>query len=229
MGQATLPGSPDIPITLRRSGRARRMSLRVSRLDGRVTLSIPSWTSEREALSFVREKEGWIRKALAETPGVVVPRIGGTVLFEGREVPVLEGAGRGARYADGAFHLAPGARVGPALAGALKVMARDRLAEAVSRHSAAIGRDAGSISLRDTRSRWGSCASSGNLMFSWRLVMAPPEVLDYVAAHEVAHLAEMNHSPAFWQQVERLMPGYRPPRRWLRENGALLHRYKFGD
>ncbi|WP_155326406.1 M48 family metallopeptidase, partial [Alkalilacustris brevis] len=90
-----------------------------------------------------------------------------------------------------------------------------------------LGRQYGRISLRDVRSRWGSCSSAGNLMFSWRLVMAPPEVLAYVAAHEVAHLAEMNHSPAFWAQVTRLMPGWRDQRAWLRENGGELQSYRF--
>ncbi|RMD90830.1 MAG: M48 family peptidase, partial [Alphaproteobacteria bacterium] len=107
------------------------------------------------------------------------------------------------------------------------MQAREALAAACDRHAARLGRRYGRLSLRDTRSRWGSCSAEGNLNFSWRLVMAPPEVLDYVAAHEVAHLAEMNHSPAFWALVERLFPAHEAPRRWLRENGASLHRYRF--
>jgi hypothetical protein len=90
-----------------------------------------------------------------------------------------------------------------------------------------LGRPYTRITLRDTRSRWGSCASSGALSYSWRLIMAPPEVLDYVAAHEVAHLAEMNHSAAYWAGVARLLPGYEAPRQWLRAHGAGLHRYRF--
>ena len=103
------------------------------------------------------------------------------------------------------------------------------LAEAADRHSAALGRPHAGIVLRDTRSRWGSCTSEGNLMFSWRLIMAPPRILQYVAAHEVAHLAEMNHSPDFWAVVERLFPDYGVCRRWLRENGDHLHRVRFDD
>src|SRR5690606_32603283 len=113
------------------------------------------------------------------------------------------------------------------LMGWLKALARDRLAAAADRHAATLGRGYRSLVLRDTRSRWGSCAADGRLMFSWRLAMAPPEVLDYVAAHEVAHLAEMNHSPAFWAVVERLMPDHRAPRAWLRAEGAALHRWNF--
>jgi predicted metal-dependent hydrolase len=90
-----------------------------------------------------------------------------------------------------------------------------------------LGLPFGRVTLRDTRSRWGSCTSAGDLMFSWRLIMAPSAVLDYVVAHEVAHLAEMNHSDRFWAQVERLFPDHAAPRAWLRRNGAGLHAWDF--
>ncbi|GFE63244.1 hypothetical protein KIN_03180 [Litoreibacter roseus] len=109
----------------------------------------------------------------------------------------------------------------------LKVTARDRLASASQKHAETLGRPFHKITLRDTRSRWGSCTSQGNLMYSWRLILAPPEVLDYVAAHEVAHLAHMDHSQRFWTAVGGLCPGYQTPRAWLRRNGATLHRYQF--
>jgi predicted metal-dependent hydrolase len=111
----------------------------------------------------------------------------------------------------------------------LRALARDRLAAASDRHAARLGRGFGRLTLRDTRSRWGSCSSAGDLMFSWRLVMAPPEVLDYVAAHEVAHLAHMHHGPAFWAEVRRLYGDHRAARGWLRREGAALHRFRFGD
>ena len=102
-----------------------------------------------------------------------------------------------------------------------------RLAQASDRHASALGLAHRAISLRDTRSRWGSCNHSGRLMFSWRLAMAPPDILDYVAAHEVAHRRHMDHSAAFWATVERIHGAYAGPRAWLRENGASLHRYRF--
>ena len=104
---------------------------------------------------------------------------------------------------------------------------RDRILVPEATAPARLGRGYTRITLRDTRSRWGSCTSDGALMFSWRLILAAPEVLSYVAAHEVAHLAEMNHSPAFWRTVERLYGDYRPPRAWLRAEGGGLHRYRF--
>ena len=121
----------------------------------------------------------------------------------------------------------PPAQVPARLKGFLRAQARADITAAVRAHSARLGRPFARLSLRDTRSRWGSCSAEGNLMLSWRLVMAPPAVLDYVAAHEVAHLVELNHSPRFWALVERLCPDHATQRRWLAENGTALHRYRF--
>ncbi|MEL7205889.1 MAG: SprT family zinc-dependent metalloprotease, partial [Pseudomonadota bacterium] len=120
-------------------------------------------------------------------------------------------------------------RVGTRVATWLKLLARDRLIEASDRYAAELGRPYTRLSLRDTRSRWGSCSAQGRLMYSWRLILAPPEALDYVAAHEVAHLQEMNHSPAFWSIVADLCPDYETQRLWLRHEGTSLHRYRFGN
>jgi predicted metal-dependent hydrolase len=97
----------------------------------------------------------------------------------------------------------------------------------VARHALRAGREAGRLSLRDTRSRWGSCSCRGDIMLSWRLVMAPPAILDYVAAHEAAHLVRMDHSRDFWRLVARLDPGHEAARGWLRREGASLHRWRF--
>jgi predicted metal-dependent hydrolase len=229
--QVLLPGDPPIELTLRPSARARRLSLRVSALDGRVTLTLPRGTRRREALAFAEDKADWIRGHLGARPEVLRPMPGTELPFLGASHRIVAGPGRAVRPGDGVIHV-PETRpeTTPArLAAFLKLRARDALAEASARHAGALGRPHGQITLRDTRSRWGSCSSKGNLMFSWRLIMAPPEVLDYVAAHEVAHLAEMNHSAAFWRVVETLTPDHGAPRRWLRLNGAELHRYRFRD
>lgn len=229
MTRHLLPGDPPVEITLRRSARARRFSLRVSRLDGRVTLSMPARAREAEALRFAADQAGWLRGVL----GRAVPRaglaFGAEVPFEGRRLCLTAAPVRAVRV-EGEALLAPAdpARLGPRVEAFLKLAARQRLQAACEAHAGALGRPFARLALRDTRSRWGSCTAEGGLMFSWRLIMAPPEVLDYVAAHEVAHLAEMNHSPAFWAVVRRLMPGYEPHRRWLKRNGAGLHRLDFG-
>ncbi|MGJ8585339.1 MAG: M48 family metallopeptidase [Marinosulfonomonas sp.] len=230
MGELILQGKPDVFIVLKRSARSRRLSLRVSGLDGQVSMSIPTWTSDTEALRFAREKEDWIRAQLSGLVAPTVPRIGGVVLFEGNEIPVVSGQGRSVQM-DGRQMLVPGPpdRSAARVAAFLKVAARQRLTQASDAYADQLNLTYGRVSIRDTRSRWGSCSSEGNLMYSWRLIMAPPEVLNYVAAHEVAHLQEMNHSAAFWAVVARLYPGYDAPRKWLQLYGQHLHAYRFGD
>lgn len=228
MERATLPGNPPIEVLLRPSARARRLSLRVSGLDGRVTVSYPRGYPAPRALDFAREKQDWIRQQLSARPEEIPVAPGIALPIEGRVLRVESGTGRAVRT-DADVLWVPGRRAGPAVAAFLKLRARDRLAEAADRHAAALGRNYGRITLRDTRSRWGSCSSRGDLMFSWRLAMAPPDVLNYVAAHEVAHLAHMHHGPDFWAALGALFGDYRAQRAWLRREGATLHRYRFTD
>lgn len=226
--QAVLPGDPPIEITLRRSGRARRISLRVSSLDGRVTLTLPKGASAAEALAFAEDRAAWIRRHLARQSMPVCVGIGSLVPMGGEELQVTAAQVRSARREGDALLVPANAPMAAARVQAyLKAQARLRLTAASKHYAEALGARFSKITLRDTRSRWGSCSSQGNLMYSWRLVMAPEEVLDYVAAHEVAHLREMNHSPAFWSIVARLCPCYQPHRDWLRTQGASLHRYRF--
>lgn len=215
---------------MRRSARARRFSLRVSRLDGRVTLSLPLRARESDALAFAAQQEDWIRRALASLPSVPALAHGSLLPVEGRMLALTPASGRSVRI-EGETLLVPGdvSVLGARVAAFLKARARDRLAAASDHYASLLGRPYHSLTLRDTRSRWGSCTHDGRLMFNWRLIMAPPRVLDYVAAHEVAHLAEMNHSAAFWAQVARLCPGYAAPRRWLKSEGHALHGWRFGD
>lgn len=228
MSDPHLPGDPPIPLILRRSAQAKRISLRISQLDGRVTLTMPKRLAEREALDFARSKEAWIRKHLDARGEDVMIGEGAELPLGGRMYPVLAGTGRRVQITpEGIFVPGPPERVGKRLSAHLKELARDRLAGASDDYAARLGRSYTRLSLRDTRSRWGSCTSDGGLMYSWRLVMAPPEVLDYVAAHEVAHLAEMNHSAAFWAEVTRIYGDYAAARGWLRTHGSTLHRYKF--
>ncbi len=228
MAQHIIPGTPPVSVALRRSSRARRISLRVSRLDGKVTLTIPSSVSEREAMAFAFEKQDWLRKQVAQQPETVVVSHGASVPVAGRPRLIVPGEGRSVRL--GSDELAvPGKpeQVARKVQGFLKELARHRLAEAVDHYGTRLGCQPTKLTLRDTRSRWGSCSSAGALMFSWRLVMAAPDVLDYVAAHEVAHLKEMNHSQAFWNEVTIIHGPYEAPRRWLRDHGQELHRYQF--
>ncbi|MEJ6390677.1 M48 family metallopeptidase [Gymnodinialimonas ulvae] len=225
-----LPGNPPVEVLLRRNARAKRFSLRVSRADGRVSLSLPTWAPEAEALAFLRAREDWVRQHLDGAADVKSARIGVQIPVCGVPRDIVAGVGRAARFVDGRIEVPEGPREAPRIKALLTAMARDRLSAAVTQHAANLGRPFGRITLRDPRSRWGSCSSKGDLMFSWRLIMAPPEVLDYVAAHEVAHLAEMNHSARFWAVCRRLCPDTDTHRRWIKQRGADLLAWRFdGD
>lgn len=229
MGRHTLEGNPPIDVTLRNSARAKRLSLRVSRLDGRVTLTMPNRTPAREGIAFLQAKENWLRGHLDQLAPVQSIMVGGTVLFQGAPLPIVAAGAVRPKLSVDNVTVSAKKPVGPQIKGVLRQYARNALAEASDRYAAQLGRTYTSLTIRDTRSRWGSCTSKGGLMYSWRLIMAPPDVLDYVAAHEVAHLVEMNHSPAFWQVVARICPDYQTHRQWLRDQGDLLHRISFGD
>lgn len=221
-----LSGDPPLAIRWRRSARAKRLALKVSRLDGAVTLTLPARASMRMALRFLHDREDWLRRAVDGLDGPIRVVAGARVPVEGRLFTLKPWALRVPRIEDTQL-LVPHARPSAAALAFLRLRARDRLAERVAIHARALGRRAGKLTLRDTRSRWGSCTAAGDLMFNWRLIMAPPRVLDYVVAHEVAHLAQMNHSPAFWAEVARLFPAHRDARHWLKAEGAGLHRYRF--
>ncbi len=228
MPELSLAGEPEVRVTLRRSAQARRMSLRISSLDGRVTLTLPKRVSEREGRAFLLEKEEWIRGHLAKQPERIDVVPGTTLPVEGREVSIRLGAGRRVMRENDML-LVPEPAPARRLQRYLRELARDRLAAASDLYAARLGCRYTSLTLRDTRSRWGSCSSTGGLMYSWRLILAPPEILNYVAAHEVAHLQEMNHSRAFWAVVEKIHGDYRAQRRWLQGEGNALHRYRFDE
>lgn len=221
-----LPGGPE--IELRRSARARRYSLRVPATGGVPVLTMPANASEREALAFARSRQGWMQRHL-QARGAPVPVTLGTVLpVLGDTLTIAQGQGRSTRREGALLHIpGPEHRVGAKAAAWVKATAREALAEAATRYADTIGASFTRLDLRDTKGRWGSCSSAGRLMFSWRLALAPREVLDYVAAHEVAHLIHMDHSPRFWALVEQLYPNHAPARQWLRTNGAGLHRFAF--
>lgn len=216
-------------ITCRRSARARRMTLRVPRDGGPVVLTLPAHVALSVGAAFAESKSGWLMQAAERRPAPSVVRHGAVLPIEGAPLALTPAAVRTAQVAGDAL-LVPASRpAGPVVQAFLKHLAMARLRAACDRHAGALGRPYHAIVLRDTRSRWGSCTSDGRLMFSWRLAMAPPAVLDYVAAHEVAHLRHMDHSPRFWAAVAGLMPDYQRHRDWLRRHGADLMAWQFRD
>ncbi len=216
-------------VALRRSGRARRMILRVRREDGQAVLTLPRHVPLTEGRAFAEAKREWLQRAAARVPTSLRAEWGARLPVEGQSRELTAASVRTATLDGGRLLLPAGRPAGAVTEAFLKYLAHERLRRACDTYVEALGLSYGALVLRDTRSRWGSCTSGGRLMFSWRLAMAPPDVLDYVAAHEVAHLVHMDHSLRFWKQVEALMPGYGAHRTWLRRNGADLLIWKFRD
>ncbi|MAN56253.1 MAG: SprT family zinc-dependent metalloprotease [Paracoccus sp. (in: a-proteobacteria)] len=214
-------------VLLRRSARARRMILRVPRDGGAPVLTLPSHIPEAEGRAFLESRLDWLRGASGRVPQPQRVQIGTAFPIEGRRLILTPAQTRLARIEGDRLMLPANRPAGPVVQAFVKHLAHQRLGSACDRHAARLGRPFRAIVLRDTRSRWGSCTSDGRIMFSWRLAMAPPEVLDYVAAHEVAHLAHMDHSPRFWAAVEALKPGYGTCRAWLRRHGGDLLIWRF--
>ena len=181
-------------------------------------------------MEFVREKESWLRQQQSHHVPSVKIEIGETLPILGQDRLICTGQGRRVVMDEARIYVPGDAATAPRrLLGHLKQIARSELATASDIYAAKLGKPYARLSIRDTRSRWGSCSSEAGLMYSWRLIMAPPSVLNYVAAHEVAHLSEMNHSSDFWQLVQNLYGDFEDSRAWLRESGHELHRYQFGD
>ncbi len=223
-------------VQIKRIATARRFTLRVRAATRDAILTMPPRGSLPRAKLFVDRHAAWIGARLARLPvptpfgpGALLPLRGVT-----HEI-VHRPAARGTVWIElGDETLATPPRLcvsGEAPFVARRVQdylirqARADLAISVARHTATLNVKARRITLRDTTSRWGSCSSTGALNFSWRLVMAPPFVLDYLAAHEVAHLCHMNHSDAFWRVTERLVPDYRRAEVWLKGHGVGLMRF----
>lgn len=227
MAETVEIGDPPVRVQLRRNARATKMTLRVSAVDGSARLTLPKRSSLRSAKRFLNEQQGWLRTHMGNTLERVLIQPGLTVILHGEPFLLAEHSAARVTLAPGKLFLPTNRHAGKALEGFIKTRARNVITTRVEQEAAAIRNRFGKISLRDPRSRWGSCGSDGNLMFSWRLMLAPPKVLHYVVAHEVAHLREMNHSANFWAEVAGLMPDYEAPRQWLKQNGGQLHRYDF--
>jgi len=216
-----------VNVRLEVNARARRLILRLDERNREAVAVAPSKKSLREAAQFAQERVDWIADRLTELPEETALTQGAMFPFKGISCEVsLEGPGRRARFEAGppAKLYVPGdpETVSRRVVRFLKKEARTALEAASQRHCATLGTRFKAISVKDTRSRWGSCTQDGRLSYSWRLILAPPEVLDYVAAHECSHLIEMNHSPAFWAQVSKCCPDWKRLRKWLRDNGRDL-------
>lgn len=220
----------DLPSDLKiiRNPRARRLRLRLDRRHGFPVLTLPQGVPERTGLEFVEEHLDWIRDRQAERPAPIPFLPGTRIPFGDRELLITRTAdGRGTTRLKGDCLLVGGAEAhcNRRVTDWLKLKARERLKQRSLLHAARIGETVQRVRVADQSSRWGSCSGRGVLSFNWRLILAPDHVLDYVAAHEVAHLREMNHGPRFHALLATLLDDPRAGDRWLVSNGQKLRRY----
>lgn len=224
----SIDGMP-VAVSFRRNPRARRMILRMSETG--ITITLPPGSSEGSGLEFAARHAGWIRRQLAQRPAPRPFQAGNRVPVRGIPHLIEQAAGRrGGVQAIAGIEprlvvAADAAHIARRIGEWLKAEARRDLVSASRAQAEAMGTRYRRLSVRDQVSRWGSCSSAGHLSYCWRLILAPAFVLDYVAAHEVAHLIEMNHSPRFWSLVRAHAPRTDEARRWLKTHGPSLHSY----
>lgn len=222
-------GEEVLDVVFRRHAQARRLVLRLNSSGTGVIVTVPKGVSRGRALEFTERSRSWIEERVRSR--------GGLIRLEHGHVLPLRGVSHEIRHVDSRRGLVnldsmrslihvPGepAHVTRRLLDFLKAEAREDLTEASKRYAALMGVSYRRIIIRDQKSRWGSCSSTGELSYSWRLILTPDYVLDYVAAHEVAHLRHLDHSARFWRLVLTHCPNAAKAKNWLREHGQDVHR-----
>ena len=217
------------PVSIRVNPRARRLLLRVDAASRQVELVLPKGVAPEHGIKFLAAQRGWIAARLLALPapvpfaeGAIVPVFGVPHRIRREDDPAAPPVailGGEIRVRGDPAHLARRVR------DHLVRLARDELTRRARICAARIGRPLARVGVRDTKSRWGSCSAKGALSFSWRLVLMPEAVMDYIVAHEVAHLAEMNHGPRFWRLVRTMVPDCAMPRAWLKRHRGRLFSY----
>ena len=217
-----------VALRFRRNAAARRMVLRLDNKTGSLVMTLPKRIGLAEALRFTQQSHQWISRTLAKRPKGEKFEDGAAILYRGRMHRLhLSGGPRGVVQANGDELFVPGKQehAPRRLKDFLTAEAKRELLVASRRYAQAMDTKFSRLSIRDQKSRWGSCSVGGVLSYSWRLILAPDYVLDYVACHEVAHLCEMNHGPRFWRLVLAHCPNARSAKQWLKTHGREVHRY----
>lgn len=210
-----------------------RRSLELRATAGGAKVFAPRGVSLKAVDDFVRERALWLREAqetlesyrLAHQAQHPVEE-GAPILLGGQvaRLHLTQNGGAGAQFQDGVLTvpIKPGGEARQAVRAALVRMAVDAFHQRLEHYAPMVGRRPGRVTIREQRTRWGSCSNLGNLNFNWKLIMAPPQALDYVVVHELCHLFELNHSRRFWDRVAAVMPDYADQVKWLKENGHML-------
>lgn len=226
--QGEADGGGEIAVVLTEHAKAKRLSLRVDSIAGRVVLVKPRRVSKKAAAAFAHEKVDWIAERLAELPKPIPFEPDAVVPLHGRPHTIRHcpDARRGVWIEREEICVSgPRDHLSRRVHDWMKTEARSCITPIANAYADHLGKSVAQITVRDTRSRWGSCTVAGKLSFSWRLILTPEHVLKYVVAHEVSHLQELNHSQNFWRVVESLIGDRSSATQWLQTHGAQLHRY----
>ncbi|KFB08468.1 M48 family metallopeptidase [Nitratireductor basaltis] len=222
-----------VPLRVVENARAKRLTLRIA-AGGQLRVTIPPGISERQIDDFLQRHRGWLEERLRKLPEHPVVRPGVKIPIRGVPHLICHEPGKRGTVAlgekDGQKLLIVHGDIQHLprrIADFLKKEARREIEPLVLKHTASVGRPAKATRYKDTSSRWGSCTSDGVLSFSWRIMMAPRPVIDYLVAHEVAHLREMNHGPRFWKLCRELCPDTDRCKDWLKRNGTALQAIRF--
>lgn len=225
----------NLPLSIWENPRARRLTLRIETGGKGIRITIPPKLPQRELDLFIARHHGWIEMQISKVPVTVAFIADSMIAIRGIKHRIVHlPEKRGTTRQDIDDNSAPilivhgdVQHLGRRIADYLKKLAKADINELVLVHTQHVGRPAHSVRFKDTTSRWGSCTSKGDLSFSWRIMMAPAEVINYLVAHEVAHLIEMNHGPDFWSLCAKLCPDTPSSRAWLKRNGSALHAISF--
>jgi len=225
----------ELPLRVVENARAKRLTLRIDAGGQALRVTVPPGLRPSEVDRFLDRHRDWLELKLARLPDRPQVRAGVKIPLRGTPHLIVHRPGKRGTVAVACEDGAPAlhvhgeeAHLPRRLADFLKREARRDIEPLVAKHTARVGRRAKAIRFKDTSSRWGSCTADGTLSFSWRIMMAPPTVIDYLVAHEVAHLREMNHGPKFWALCRELCPRTDEARAWLKRNGSALQAIRFG-
>lgn len=224
----------ELPLRIVENDRARRLTLRIDSGGKGLRVTVPPGLANGEVERFLGRHQGWLETRLAKLPDKPQVRAGVKMPLRGRPHLIVHQAGKRGTVtpgehegADALFVYGEEQHLPRRLSDFLKREAKRDIEALVAKHTASVGRKAKAIRFKDTSSRWGSCTSDGSLSFNWRIMMAPPTVIDYLVAHEVAHLKEMNHGPKFWALCKELCPRTEEAKAWLKRNGGSLQAIEF--
>lgn len=214
-------------IRVKKSPTAKKLVLRIDEKNHCPVLSVPKYCSKKQALMFLRENEDWIVNMLAKLPKLCKFSDSEEICFFGKKYTISHDAKhKGTCFENGLLKVGgDGVFLHRRVKDFLKKQTLDILAEMSVKTADKIGAKLSSVSIKDTKSRWGSCSTKGNINYNWRIALAPKNVIEYLVCHEVCHLVHPNHSMTFWDEVKNICPDYKECRNWLKIKGRELYKY----